>query len=52
MRMFVAHPFSHSATCVVEQTTPNITRRQSDPALTGPVVVGVNETINIWCSTI
>ena len=41
---------THSATCAAEPTTPNITRRQFGPALTGPVVVGVNETISIWCS--
>ena len=52
MRTIVAHPllFSHSATCAAELTTPNITRNLSGPALTGPVVVGVNETISIWCS--
>ena len=52
MVTIVAHPllFSHSATCAAEQTTPNITRSQPGPALTGPVVVGVNETISIWCS--
>ena len=52
MRTIVAHPFSHSAMCVVELTRPNVTRRQSGLALTGPVVVGVNEMINIWCSAI
>ena len=41
---------SHSATCAVEPTPPSITRNLSGPALTGPVVVGVNETISIWCS--
>ena len=52
MVTIVAHTllFSHSATCAAEQTTPNITRSQPGPALTGPVVVGVNETISIWCS--
>ena len=52
MRTNVAHPllFTHSATCAAEPTTPNITRNLSGPALTGPVVVGVNETISIWCS--
>ena len=52
MRTIVAHPllFSHSATCAAELTTPNITRNLSGRALTGPVVVGVNETISIWCS--
>ena len=51
MRTIVAHPllFSHSATCAAELTTPNITRNLSGHALTGPVVVGVNETISIWC---
>ena len=41
---------SHPATCAVEPTPPRITRKLSGPALTGPVVVGVNETISIWCS--
>ena len=42
--------FSHSATCAAEQTTPNITRDQFGPPVTGPVVVSVNEKISIWCS--
>ena len=41
---------SHPATCAVEPTPPRITRKLSGPALTGPVVVGVNETISIWRS--
>ena len=47
----VAHPllFTHSATCAAETTSPNITRSQNGPALTSPVVVGVNETSSIWC---
>ena len=50
MRTIVAHPLLfHSATCAAEPTTPIIARRQFGPALTGPVVVGVNETISIWC---
>ena len=40
---------THSGTCAAEPTTPIIARRQFGPALTGPVVVGVNETISIWC---
>ena len=45
----VAHPllFTHSS-CMVEPTTLNVTRSQFGPALTGPVVVGVNEMISIW----
>ena len=52
MVTIVAHPllFTHSATCAAEQTTPNVTRGLSGPVLTDPVVVGVNETISIWCS--
>ena len=50
MRTIVAHPLLfHSATCAAEPTTPIIARRQFGPALTGPVVVSVNETISIWC---
>ena len=50
MRTIVAHPLLfHSATCAAEPTAPIIARRQFGPALTGPVVVGVNETISIWC---
>ena len=47
-----AHPllFSHSATRAIEPTTPNVTRTQYSPALTGPVFVGFNETTSIWCS--
>ena len=52
MVTIVAHPllFSHSATRAAEPTPPSVTRSQNGPALTGPVVVGVNETISIWCS--
>ena len=42
--------FTHSAACAVEQATPNVTRTENGSALTGPVEVGVNETISIWCS--
>ena len=50
MVKIVAHPllFSHSAT-FAEPTLPSVTRSQNGPALNGPVVVGVNETISIWC---
>ena len=41
---------SHSATRAYEPTPPSITRNLTGPALTGPVVIGVNETISIWCS--
>ena len=40
---------SHSATCAAEPAPPKIAIRQFGPALTGPVVVGVNETMSIWC---
>ena len=40
---------THSGTCAAEPATPIIARRQFGPALTGPVVVGVNETTSIWC---
>ena len=52
MRTIVAHTllFSHSATCAIEPTTPNVTRTRHSPALTGPVFVGFNETTSIWCS--
>ena len=52
MVTIAAHPllFSHSATCAIEPTTPNVTRTRYGPAFTGPVVVRVNETISIWCS--
>ena len=52
MVTIVAHPllFTHSATRAAEPTTPNVTRSQSSPALTGPVLVGANKTISIWCS--
>ena len=43
--------FIHSAMYAVKPT-PNVTRRQFGPALTGPVVVGVNEMISIWCSAL
>ena len=51
MRTIVAHPLllSHSATRAAEPTPPSVTRSQNGPALTGLVVVGVNETISIWC---
>ena len=51
MVTIVAHPllFSHSATCATEPTPPSVTRNQNGPALNGLVVVGVNETISIWC---
>ena len=42
--------FIHSATRAAEQATLNVTRSQNGSALTGPVEVGVNETISIWCS--
>ena len=42
--------FTHSATCAIEPTTPNVTRTRYSPALTGPVFVGFNETTRIWCS--
>ena len=42
--------FSHSATCATEPTTPNVTRTQYSPVLTGPVFVGFNKTTSIWCS--
>ena len=42
--------FTHSATRAAEQATLNVTRSQNGSALTGPVEVGVNETISIWCS--
>ena len=50
MRTIVAHPllFSHSATRAAEPT-PSVTRSQNGSVLTGPVVVGVNETSSIWC---
>ena len=41
---------SHPVTRAVEPTPPSITRNLTGPALTGPVVIGVNETISIWCS--
>ena len=49
MVTIVAQPllFSHSATCMAEPTTHNIPRNQFGHAHTGPVVVGVNETISI-----
>ena len=49
MVTIVAHPllFSHPATCMAEPTTHNIPRNQFSHAHTGPVVVGVNETIRI-----
>ena len=51
MRTIAAHTllFTHSATCAIEPTTPNVTRTQSSPALTGPVFVGFNKTTSIWC---
>ena len=42
--------FTHSATCAIEPTTPNVTRTRFSPALTGPVFVGFNKTTSIWCS--
>ena len=42
--------FIHSATCAIEPTTPNVTRTQYSPALTGQVTVGFNKTTSIWCS--
>ena len=52
MGTIVAHLllFSHSATCAIEPTTPNVTRAQSSLALTGQVAVGFNKTTSIWCS--
>ena len=52
MRTIVAHPllFSHSATCAIEPSTPNVTRTRYSPALTGSVAVGFNKTTSIWCS--
>ena len=52
MVTIVAHPllFAHSATCAIEPTTPNITRTEYSPALTGPALVGFNKTTSIWCS--
>ena len=41
---------THSATCAIEPTTPNVTRARYSPALTGPVFVGFNKTTSIWCS--
>ena len=51
MVTIVAHPlwFSHSATRAAEPTPPSVARSQNGSALTGPVVVGVNETTSIWC---
>ena len=51
MRTIVAHLllFFHSATRAAEPTPPSVARSQNGPALTGPVVVGVNETTSIWC---
>ena len=51
MRTIVAHPllFTHSATRAAEPTPPSVTRNQNGPALTSPVVIGVNETTSIWC---
>ena len=48
---YVVHPllFTHLATCAIEPITPNVTRTRYSPALTGPVLVGVNATITIWC---
>ena len=42
MVTIVAHPllFAHSATCAIEPT-PNVTRTQYSPALTGPVFVSL-----------
>ena len=51
MATIAAHTllFSHSATCAIEPT-PNVTRTQYSPALTGPVFVSFNKTTSIWCS--
>ena len=51
MVTIVTHPllFSHSATRAAEPTPPSVTRNQNGPVLNGLVVVGVNETISIWC---
>ena len=51
MVTIAAHPllFTPSATCAIEPT-PNVTRTQYSPALTGPVFVGFNKTTSIWCS--
>ena len=54
MVTIVAHPllFTHSATCAIEPTTPNVTRNMSGPALNGPVVFRANNVSSSWCSTI
>ena len=52
MVTIAAHPllFAHSATRAIEPTTPNVTRTEYSPALTGQVAVGFNKTTSIWCS--
>ena len=41
--------FSLSALCADQPVRPTITTTQNGPALTGPVVFRVNQTVSIWC---
>ena len=40
---------SPSALCAGQPNNPIISRTQNGPALTDPVVFGVNQTVSVWC---
>ena len=48
-----ANFFSCNATAdTIEPTTLEITSHQNGSALTGPLVVGTNQTLSIWCAAV